>query len=190
MKALTMLITLLVLSTTAFSQEITTQKAEGKITKAQKKHDQEAKDAQQFDQKTALFNSKRFVLEVDYIINRSGDKFSVSSPINFILVDSIQAVVQTGQNSGVGANGVGGLTALGKITYWKMERNQKKRSINLQFNTLTDNGFLTVFINTGRSGRTTATVSGNYSFDNLTFDGKLVPIDESVVYKGRSLFRQ
>ena len=130
-----------------------------------------------------------FVLEADYMIDKSGKRITADQSLNFIMVDSTHAMLQNGKTAGQGANGVGGVSLSGNITSWKVESNEKKKSFSLQMNVLTDNGFLTVFMNISTGHNTTASVSGNQWLEMYRYEGRLVPLEESSVYKGRTLFR-
>lgn len=189
MKNIISALVMVLLGTNLFAQQNTSTKEGDKPTKQERKKEQDAQRALQFNTTKALVNSRQFVLKADFLIDRNGQRISAPSELNYIMVDSARAMVQTGKNSGHGANGVGGYSASGKITDWKVESNEKQRSINIQINVNTDNGFLTVFINISPGGRTKATVNGNQSFELYAYEGKLVPLENSGVYEGRSLFR-
>jgi len=158
-------------------------------TKEEQKKDKEAIKVQQFNETKALLDSRKFVLEADYLIDKSGKRISADQSLNFIMIDSTQAMLQNGKTAGQGANGVGGVSLSGNINSWKVETNEKKKTLNLQMNVLTDNGFLTVFMNISIGHNTQASVNGNQWLEMYRYEGRLVPLEESGVYKGRTLFR-
>jgi len=133
-----------------------------------------------------LVNSRRFVLEADYIYNQYGDRIPVSPTINFIMLDSAQIVMQYGSGTGVGANGVGGATAAGRVTRWEMNANDRKQTIDIRISAHTPIGSYDIYLYTGGSGRATARVTGLRP-GQLNYDGRLVPLQVSKVYKGQHL---
>jgi len=189
MKSLIFALVLLIFGTGLFAQENTKKNEGDKTTKQNQKKEKEALKLQQFNETKALLDSRQFVLEADYLIDREGQRTPADQSLNFIMVDSTQAMLQNGKTAGMGANGVGGVSLTGNITSWKVESNEKKKSFSVQMNVLTDNGFLTVFINIFPGHNTKATISGNQWLEMYDYEGRLVPLEESGAYKGRTLFR-
>jgi hypothetical protein len=180
MKNLILIMVLSVIGTGLFAQE---------KTKEEQKKDKEAIKVLQFNETKALLDSRKFVLEADYLIDRSGQRTPADQSLNFIMVDSAQAMLQNGKTAGMGANGVGGVSLTGNITSWKVESNEKKKSFSVQMNVLTDNGFLTVFMSISPGHNTKASVTGNQWLAKYDYEGRLVKLEESGAYKGRTLFR-
>jgi hypothetical protein len=134
----------------------------------------------------AMLENKNFVLETDYLENRYGNRFPVSSNINFVKVDSTEAVIQVGSNSGLGYNGVGGITAKGNITNWDLKKNAKKDTYTLSMSVMTPIGMYDLHFFIGSSGDASARLTGMRS-GSLTFDGNLIPIEAARIYEGTSL---
>jgi hypothetical protein len=187
MKTILSLVLVLLISGGLFAQENSNQSSESKETKMSKKEQRKALQQKLFAEKEALLNSKQFVLEADYFISRQGNRISVPSSINFIMVDSTEGIVQLGTNSGMGANGVGGVTAKGKISGWVLEPDSKKNNFSLRFNVNSAIGFFTVTMNIPVDGKTLAFINGSAYFDQFDYQGKLIPLSESNAFKGRSL---
>ena len=134
----------------------------------------------------SMLDNKDFVLESDFLQDRYGNRILVNSTINFVAVDSTDAIIQIGSNFRLGANGVGGVTAKGKITKWDLTENKKSKSFCLSMNVMTTIGIYDLFFNIGCSGKSTATLTG-LSAGRLTFDGNLVPWEKSSVFVGQHL---
>lgn len=186
MKKLILAVTMMVLGTGLFAQENASQPDGEKSTKKEKKEEREAIRTRQFTEMVALINSRQFVLEAGYIISRDGTKFSVSSNLNFIMVDSAHAVIQSGNNSGMGLNDVGGTTASGNITSWKLNTNEKKRTLNLEMGVTTNMGLINMVIYIPASGNATAHLRENFKLPSADFVGPLIPLTKSTVFKGRA----
>lgn len=182
MKKAIILFVVLFLANGLSAQENTPQNEGTKSSKALKKEQQEAALMQQFQEKSALVDGKQFVLEADFLINKAGEQTSVNSVLNFIMVDSNMAVIQVGNNVGLGANGSGGITAKGNITSWTVDKNEKKKSLNVRMNVNTSIGFFSVSMFIPAGNNTTAKLSPA----TIDFVGKLVPFEKSSVYEGRS----
>ena len=132
-----------------------------------------------------MLENRSFVMESDFLQNRVGQRIHVSSLINFIRVDSDRAVIQIGSNNGLGHNGVGGVTAKGRITKWELKEDKKRRTFDLTMHVLTSIGVYDVNMSIGSFGAT-ARLTG-IRRGNLTFVGNLVALDESMVYEGQAL---
>jgi hypothetical protein len=132
-----------------------------------------------------MIDSMNFVLEADYLSNQYGHRIPVTSTLNFIMVDSTHAVLQTGRNSGMGYNGVGGVTAEGSISNWNVKTDKKNKSFFIQMDVMSNIGIYNVFMNVSSSGKATARLSGLWP-GQLVWDGYIVPAEETRTYKGRS----
>jgi hypothetical protein len=131
---------------------------------------QEKKDLRQTELNTnyqaidTLIERKTFVIEADYLQDQNGSPVPVNSVLNYILVDSVRVVLQTGSNFRSGYNGVGGVTAQGNI------QNYKDVSMNISANT-----------------NATAIITG-LSRGSLTWKGYIQNLYKSDVYKGQETF--
>ena len=186
MKNLMLAIVLMIFGNGLFAQKNTSQRDGDKSTKKETKAEREAIHKQLFNEKTAMINSRRFVLEASFIISRDGTRNSVSSGLNFIMVDSAQAVVQSGNNAGMGLNDVGGTTASGNITSWKVYKNEKKRTFTIEMGVSTNMGLINMVFYIPASGNTTAHLRENFKLPSADFVGPLIPLTKSTVYKGRA----
>ena len=134
-----------------------------------------------------MLENKNFVLESDFLENRYGYRFPVSPNINFVKVEpGGEAVIQIGSNYRIGPNGVGGVTAKGKITKWEVTENQKNKTFNVVMYVLTPVGNYDLYFNIMPGGQATARLTGTTG-GHLTFDGDLVSSDDSIVYEGWSI---
>jgi hypothetical protein len=156
-----------------------------KLSRQEKKEAKKEKRYFNFQVLDTLIQSKRFILEADFLQNEYGSRIPVMSNLNFIKVDVTNAVIQTGSNSNFGYNGVGGATAEGSIRGLKVEKNLKNLSFNIRFTVVTDIGIYDVdmAINSDRSAR--ATLSG-LSRGKLIYDGRIESIRKSGFFKGQN----
>lgn len=151
-----------------------------------KKEKREAELEKKFQLTKQMLDDKDFVLETNFLQDRYGFRVPVVSMINFVSVDSTEAIIQIGSNSRIGPNGVGGVTAKGNITKWELTENDKNKTFTLRINVMTPIGIYDLFFDIGASGQSTALLTGLTS-GQLTFDGNLVPQAKSSVFVGRSL---
>ena len=140
----------------------------------------------QFDSTGKLIKSRKFVLEAEYLRNDMNTPQRINSQLNFIAVDSFNAVLQVGTIQRFGSNGVGGVTAHGKISNWKVEKNEKSKSYDLFMTIVASTGVYDVNISVDYTGRASATLT-RLTAGKLTFEGPIVPIKESSVFKGQGI---
>lgn len=180
MKKTILLLTFAIAFTAMFAQET------GIGSKMTKKEKRKAEFEEQYQLTKYMLENKSFVLEADFLQDKYGNRAFVSSNINFVSVDSTEAVIQIGSNYRIGPNGVGGVTAKGRITKWELKENEKKKTFNLKMNVMTSIGIYDLRFSISPSGRATALLTGLRP-GQLTFDGDLVPLEESGVYEGQSI---
>lgn len=159
-----------------------------KLQKEQKKAEQEAEKEQMARLTQIMVEQHRFVLEADFLSDRIGTRVPVQSNINFIMIDSLEGVVQFGSAMSVGYNGVGGATIEGRITkyeYNMIGRKKDNYSLTIVFMSSLGSYDITVMINA--DGYADATIRGNWS-GALSYHGRLVPLRASKVYKGSPRF--
>jgi hypothetical protein len=133
-----------------------------------------------------MVENRDFVLEADRLQDRYGNLANVSSTINFVAVDSATAIIQIGSNLRFGPNGVGGVTAKGKISNWKLVEHQKQKSFSLSFNVMTSIGIYDLYFMITPSNSSTVRLT-SLRAGELTFIGSMVPYSESGVFEGQSL---
>jgi hypothetical protein len=153
---------------------------------------EERKEAKRLEQEKAmaitkhLIDTRRFILIADYIGNNTGNRILVNSTINFLKIDTSHCVIQIGSLDGIGYNGVGGVTAEGRISKFEMTQNKRGDSYNMRLtaNTIIGTYDIVVFVNA--YGNADATITGITS-GALRYYGRIIPIENSRIYQGRSL---
>lgn len=189
MKKIIFLTVLAFIGFTVFSQ------SEEKIeTKSQKKLQKEAKKAERDEarknalvQTKKMIDNKNFVLEATQLSIRSGQMFQVNPTINFVSVDSDRCVIQLGSNTGIGANGLGGITTEGYISKFKVNENKNGNGFTLNIFTNTSLGAFDLIFFIDAEGSAQADVTQSTTGISRTYYGRIVPISQSRVYKGRSI---
>ncbi|MDP4208073.1 MAG: DUF4251 domain-containing protein [Bacteroidota bacterium] len=185
MKTLAIIIVALFLASGLSAQENATNKEVVKTEKQKRKAARDSAFANEYLKLKGIIDSMSFVLEADYLYNQWGYRIWVPSELNFIMVDSSEVVIQTGNNSGVGYNGVGGVTVEGTISGWKVKKDPKNSSFFITMEVNSINGFYTVFIDISANGRASATLSGLRP-GRLTWDGWVQPLYNTSTYQGMS----
>lgn len=130
----------------------------------------------------------KFVLEADQLLFKRGRNAFVSSTTNFVMMDGNDASVQIAASSAfAGPNGIGGITVDGTIRELKV-KTDKKGTMNCSFSVQGIGISAQVTITLMHGGnKATARISPNFNSNNLSLSGRLVPLSQSNVYKGRSL---
>lgn len=172
---------------TAYSQNEELSKKERRQLEKELKKEQQAEEAAMKAQVIGLMvEYQRFVLEADRLRDKRGNQVNVTSNLNFVGCDSINAVIQIGQNSYVGLNGVGGITIEGPVSNYKYTFNEKNSVYNVSFNVRSSAGSYDVRMTCYPDGRADATISSTWP-GKLNYLGFLVPPAQSRVFKGTSL---
>jgi hypothetical protein len=160
---------------------------ETKLTRQEQKELKQARRTADFFVLDSLVNSKRFVLEADFLQDTHGERVPVVNTLNFVRVDRSDGVLQTGSNYGMGYNGVGGVTATGTVSQWKLEKDSRKLTLTLRFGLLTNLGNYDILMYVSSDNHARATITG-LGPGNLTWEGHLKTLNSSGVYKGQDAF--
>jgi hypothetical protein len=139
-----------------------------------------------FEAAQAVENNS-FVFEIDKATFRSGNTAYLFSHLNFIEVKGKRGVIQVAfDTSRPTPNGLGGITVDGHISNVKVSKNDKgtiNYSFNVQGISVSAQVWITLYPG---SNYAAATVSPNFNSNKINFSGKIVSLDNSRVFKGRS----
>ncbi len=158
-----------------------------KLSRQEKKALEQSQLKANFQAIDTLIKRRTFVIEADFLKNQNGARVPVNSILNFIMLDSSKVVLQTGSSYRLEYNGVGGVTAQGRILNYKVEKDSKKLSYNVRFSVMTSIGIFDVFMTIYSDANASATISG-LSRGQLTWDGRFQNLYNSSVFKGQETF--
>jgi len=172
---------------------------DGKATREDKKEQRQGEKEQrkilkqQIKEKAAkktsvIVDSKRFILEVNYMKVISGNRVAVNPGINFVLVNSNVATLQMGSASSLGKELVGGQIVTGQVTIYEVMRSgrdEKNYSINMKVNTFA--GPFDILFTISETGNADASIRG-VSPKALHVYGKLVSLEETTINKGGTIY--
>ena len=153
----------------------------------QDKSAKKAEAEKKFRRMEQILENREFVLEADYLSNQYGSRVPVTSTLNFIKVDSTAGVIQIGSNSGMGYNGVGGITADGNITKYDLDINEKRKTFFIQMTVMTSIGTYDVSMSVGPDGYANATLSGMRR-GRLNYTGSIVPLQATRTFEGTASY--
>ena len=178
--AVSVIILLITLAVMAQGQVNLTREEKKILKKEQKKQDE-----RMMAMTTAqALRSSRFILKADRVRGRNGAMFNVNPRINFVSVQGDEVYVQLGSDTGIGYNGVGGVTLKGKVTGYKIEQDKKNGNYYVLLNTLGTGGDLTITMHINvTSNMADAIVQTNWG-SRVDFIGNVVPAGRLQVYKG------
>ncbi len=137
---------------------------------------------------TAAITSGRFVLKADQIRGRRGTMMMVDPTINFVAVQNDEAFVQLGSPSGMGYNGVGGITLRGKITLMKVDQEKKHGTYHITMNTMGTTGSLSIFMRFNATGEMATAIVQSTWGSRVDFEGTLYPWEGTRIFKGQESF--
>lgn len=181
LKILVLAVVIVLIPATAMSQVFQNDR---EISKEDKKEARKAQLYANFQAIDTLLQRKTFVLEATYLQGRYGDQVPVQSLINFIMVRDPSVVLQTGSNTMFGSNGVGGVTAEGNLSNYKVMKNDKRMNYVVSFTTTTNVGTYDVLMRIGADASATATITG-MTPGSITYRGNLLAPYNSRVFKGQ-----
>lgn len=184
MKTIAFFLAAALIATGVYAQDNPVKKddSSNKLTRKEKR---KAELETNYQRTRELINSRQFVLEADWLSGKGGQRIPVTSNLNFISVDSTDAVIQTSSSSKLGSNGLGGVTAEGTISNWEEYVNEKNKTFSITFEVTSRRGIYTLFLDVSASGDASATLSGIYA-GRLVYQGRLLALEESRVFIGTS----
>jgi hypothetical protein len=157
--------------------------------RAERRAEEAQQDSVAFVKAVQALQEGCFVVEADNVILPNGVMRFVSSSTNFVSACQGEGTIQTAFNGWQfsSPNGLGGVTVEGSTGNASM-RTDKDGNV---FYSYAINGVgisATVFLTlTQGTNQTSVTINPNFSGQNLTMNGYLVPQDESDVFQGNSL---
>ncbi len=163
--------------------------AQDKMTKKQRK---EAKMLKAVEDKKVLLEAvkdRTWVLEAHTVFDRYGNSYFTSPNTNFIMINGDQSVIQLAFPFYFGYNGLGGITFDDRVSSYDINEGDKPDSginVNIQVSGV-NIGHASVSISSAANGQARATVYGPWGW-RITYQGNLVPLDESNAYEGQPLF--
>lgn len=174
----------MLISLTGNSQDRKLTHEERKEIRKERKEVRKAEKNQNYFIIDSLLNAKSFVLEATSLQNKYGRRVPVNPTLNFIIIDNPNGVIQTGSDTRIGYNDVGGVTAEGSIGLWKVHKDPEKQVYTVSFNLFTQIGNFDVLLKVNSGNNASATISGVTS-GKLTWHGHLSTVDNARIFKGR-----
>ncbi len=183
MKKLVVLSLVLSFSLLSFGQE--EEKLSRKERRAIEKQKQKELSEQMAKVLSVAIDEQNWVLEANMLQNKRGSSVNVSSNLNFVAVEGEEAFVQLGRNTGMGQNGVGGVSVRGRVTKYEVKKNEKKGTYFIMLYVSSALGSFDIRLNCNADGQiANATVQGTTSSNRIEYRGIIVPVSMSNVYKG------
>jgi uncharacterized protein YdeI (BOF family) len=174
----------------AFAQEENSVDSETtkKLTRAQKIEQRRIEAEETAKMVDWMVQNKKFVLEANTVSNQTGERYQVSSRINFIAIDSNKITIQLASMSGIGGyNGMGGITTDGIISQFKITKlGKKSNGYSIQVICMTSIGTYDIFFSVSPNSNADASIGGNWS-GKLNYHGFLIPLERSKIFKGMSI---
>lgn len=162
-------------------------KAQRDAERAQMKAQEAAENAVSYEDAVQALNNRKFVLEADQVIFRNGQSAFVTSNTNFVWVNEEKGTVQVAFNTAYpGPNGIGGITVDGSVSDFKATTD-KRGNINCQFSIQGIGISAQVFLSLTNGGnKASVDINPNFNGNTMTLSGKLLPLKQSSIYKGRA----
>lgn len=176
------------ISTIAQSQRSEREKewrAERERLRLQTKALEMQQDSIAFEKALMALKEGSWVLEANNVNFYNGVTRFVSSNTNYISCNDGEGTVQTAfENFSYSPNGLGGVTVQGNVTGQHMSIDKDGNvyvSFNIQGSSVSATVYLTL---TGGTHQASATINPNFSGRSMTFDGYIIPYNQSTVFEG------
>ena len=165
------------------------EKAKKEAERKEKKEQRQARDAAMdeadFNNAMQAITNKSFVLEANTVQPMNGMVYYVNSNTNFVSLNNGQAMVQIASNSPYpGPNGLGGITVQGTASNVQVKQ---ENNGNVYLSMSVQGIFISATVNLvlySGSSNASVTVDPNFSGNNLTMTGTLLPYSQSNVFQG------
>lgn len=172
------------LTVSLFAQEKTTKELTRKERRELKKEEQKKLSEEMAKLLSIAIDEKQWVLEANTLANKKGVSVNVTSTLNFVAVEGNEAFIQLGSNTGMGQNGVGGVSVRGNVNKYEVSKNEKKGTYFITLYVSSALGTFDIQLDCNADGQiANATVQGNTS-RRVQYRGVIVPLAQSTVYKG------
>jgi hypothetical protein len=157
-----------------------------KMSREERKAAKEAEELKQMQVVAFLIRDTSFVVVADRV-EESGSMKVVNPNLNYIAVGRLDMVIQTGLDTGVGGNNLGGMTLVGKMSNLNVYESGKNGYKLLKTNFTSSTGRrLRIEMKISPTGNTMATVESNVDSFRLTYRGRIKAIEDTRIFEGRT----
>lgn len=176
-----------VFAQTETADSLTNPKALRDAERARQKAAQEIEESAAYAEAVKALEEKQFVLEADQVIFKRGETAYVNTNTNFVLVNQNRGTVQVAFNTYfAGPNGIGGVTVDGTVSGVKM-KTDKRGNVTYSFSIMGTGISAQVFMTlVNGDNEATVSISPNFNSQTLTLRGKIISLEQSNIFKGRS----
>ena len=176
-----------VFAQTETADSLTNPKALRDAERARQKAAQEIEESAAYAEAVKALEEKQFVLEADQVIFKRGETAYVNTNTNFVLVNQNRGTVQVAFNTHfAGPNGIGGVTVDGTVSGVKM-KTDKRGNVTYSFSIMRTGISAQVFMTlVNGDNEATVSISPNFNSQTLTLRGKIISLEQSNIFKGRS----
>ena len=176
-----------VFAQTETMDSLTNPKALRDAERARQKAAQEIEESAAYAEAVKALEEKQFVLEADQVIFKRGETAYVNTNTNFVLVNQNRGTVQVAFNTHfAGPNGIGGVTVDGTVSGVKM-KTDKRGNVTYSFSIMGTGISAQVFMTlVNGDNEATVSISPNFNSQTLTLRGKIISLEQSNIFKGRS----
>lgn len=176
-----------VFAQTETADSLTNPKALRDAERARQKAAQEIEESAAYAEAVKALEEKQFVLEADQVIFKRGETAYVNTNTNFVLVNQNRGTVQVAFNTHfAGPNGIGGVTVDGTVSGVKM-KTDKRGNVTYSFSIMGTGISAQIFMTlVNGDNEATVSISPNFNSQTLTLRGKIISLEQSNIFKGRS----
>jgi len=176
-----------VFAQTETADSLTNPKALRDAERARQKAAQKIEESALYAEAVKALKENQFVLEADQVIFKRGESAYVNTNTNFVLVNQNRGTVQVAFNTHfAGPNGIGGVTVDGTVSGVKM-KTDKRGNVTYSFSIMGTGISAQVFMTlVNGDNEATVSISPNFNSQTLTLRGRIISLEQSNIFKGRS----
>ena len=179
----TVVLGLLIISVPAMAQS---DRAQKRAEKKERKLAREAEKKAEMENIYELVQNKNFVIDADFLYDKYSRQY-IATNHNFVAVEGDRIVLQTASPAGFGANGIGGVTMIGKIHDYEVRKGKKGETIYVTAQMTTNFASSgTVFFRISGKESASARVYGPWG-RGIEFSGNFEVPEKSFRYQGQSI---
>lgn len=160
-------------------------RAQRELRRAENRAIEMHQDSVAFNQALQALKNGNWVLEANNVNFANGIMRFVSPTTNYISCEEDECTIQTAfSNFTYSPNGLGGVTLQGDISGQRLSTDRDGNvyySFNVQGSAVSATVYLTL---TGGTNQASATINPNFTGRSMSFDGYLVPYDQSSIFQG------
>lgn len=165
-----------------------TTKEQRRIDRAERKELKKKEHQEKFAELNNMVYDSSFIVQAYTIVADNLNTFQVNPNINFFMIQGDQFTLQTGNDIGLGFNGLGGITIEGHITDYAIVETKEGKPLRIRMSVMsTVLGHSTIYIILSGNDNGQVRINDNWG-NQLLMRGEVQNVGANSIYKGNRIF--